>query len=113
MAIKRITTFTCDMCGADLPEEYKNTDGEGGSYFIWDTYNEVHWHEPIKECNAARIKVTLGGKDDDHRYTDLCNKCKLKVLRKAVAYYEEQGLGEKEQEGGADNEREEADVQPT
>lgn len=120
--------YRCDMCDKELPDNYKNTDGEGGSYFLWDVYNEVPLSPPVKDCVAARVKVTLGGKKDERRYTDLCNACKLKILRKAVAFYEatetepEEPAKEDEQipgqlsiddldmEGGATDEGKEANV---
>lgn len=127
MSVIKTTTYVCDMCKKELPEEYKNTDGEGGRYFMWDVYNEVPLSPPVKDCVAARVKVTLGGKHDDRRYTDICNSCKLKLLRTAVKHYEAQEAAQKANEqlpgqlsiedmnveGGVANEGQETDLQPT
>ena len=82
------TVYKCDLCEAELPEDYVSTDGEGNSYFVKNLYDELPLSSPVLECNAMVIHVRIGGRKDETRYNDLCNKCRLKLLKQAVKHLE-------------------------
>lgn len=95
-------TFQCDHCGADLPSDHIATDKEGYQYYARSAYDEITLSEPLNYCNVATVHVQLGGRCDPYRYNDLCDTCRLLVLRQAVEYLE--------QKVGGDYAREEPDT---
>lgn len=89
------TTYQCDNCGTDLPEDYVSTDGEGHSYYARNAYDEIPLlGATLNGCGAMTVHVTIGGKHDDSKYNDLCDKCRLALLKCAVAYLEQKVGGE-------------------
>lgn len=89
------TYFTCDLCAAELPDDYVSTDGEGYRYFARNAYDEVPLMEPVAGCNSLVVHVVVGGKHEPSSFSDLCDTCRLRLLRQAVHVLE--------QKVGADN----------
>ena len=83
------TYFSCDVCGAELPEDYVSTDGEGYRYFARNAYDEIPLTETVAGCSALVVHVTVGGKGDDRSLNELCDTCRLKLLRQAVQVLEQ------------------------
>lgn len=86
----KITTthYICDICKAELPDDYVSTDGQGHSYFVKNLYNEIRLKEPVLECDAMVVHVRVGGRKDTTTYDDLCNTCRLRLLKEAVKHIE-------------------------
>ena len=91
---KTKTVYSCDICGEELPDDYVSTDLEGYQHFARNAYDEIRLAEPVKGCNAAVVHVTVGGRCDTDRYNDLCDTCRLDLLRQAVASLEQKVGGE-------------------
>ena len=83
------TIYACDLCEAELPDDYVSTDGEGYSYFVKNAYDEIPLDEAIKGCESAVVHVRVGGVHDKDIYNDLCDKCRLDILKQAVAHLEQ------------------------
>lgn len=90
------TVYTCDLCEAELPEDYISTDGEGYSYFVKNAHDEIPLVEPIADCNAIVVHVRIGGRKDEKSLNDLCDKCRLATLKQAVEYLEQKVGGNNE-----------------
>ncbi len=86
----KITTthYICDICKAELPDDYVSTDGQGHNYFVKNLYNEIRLDKPVLECDAMVVHVRVGGRKDTTTYDDLCNTCRLKLLKEAVEHLE-------------------------
>lgn len=88
------TVYTCDNCDTELPDTYITTDGEGYSYLTKDAYEEVSLDKQVRGCTAMVVHVQLGGRKDKEKYNDLCDKCRLELLKTAVSYLEEKAGAE-------------------
>ncbi|WP_343084247.1 hypothetical protein [Blautia producta] len=108
MSVKTTTVYNCDYCQKQLPDDYATTNGEGKSYYVKKAHDTIPLKTPIAGCTGVVVEVTLGTPKDEHHFTDLCDACRLKFLRMAVAHLEAKVTAESEEE---DNEREETDVQ--
>lgn len=91
---KTKTVYTCDNCDADLPDAYVTTDGEGRGYLTKDAYEEIPLEKQVRGCSAMVVHVQLGGRCDTAKYNDLCDTCRLALLREAVEYLEKKVGGE-------------------
>ena len=87
--MKRVETFfICDDCGQPLPSEYVHRKSNGEEFFNNGLYNEVKFEFNI-DCwihvNVdLQVNVDYGG-----TYKDLCPKCRVKWLKKALSKFEE------------------------
>lgn len=88
------TVFSCDVCHEELPDDYVSTDDEGHNYFVRNAYDEIPLAVPVKDCDAIVVHVRIGGKGDNATFNDLCDKCRLDLLRQAVEYLEQKVGGE-------------------
>lgn len=107
MSVKKIIKYSCDYCQAELPDDYTTTNGEGKSYYVKKAHDTIPLEAPIAGCTGFVVEVTLGTPHDEHHFTDLCDKCRLKFLKMAVEHLE-QKLSTEERK--PDNEGEETDV---
>lgn len=106
-------TYNCDYCGRKLPDDYATTDGKGKSYYVKKAHDVIPLDTPISGCTGIVVEVTMGRPNDDHHFSDLCNKCRLKFLKMAVDYLE--GIVDSDDENddtesGGENEGQETDV---
>lgn len=88
------TLFTCDLCAVELPEDYVSTDGEGFPYFARNAYDEIPFTVPVAGCDSMVVHVRVGGKADSKALNDICDKCRLDLLKQAVAYLEQKVGGD-------------------
>lgn len=110
MSVKTETSYYCDYCQRKLPDDYATTNGEGKSYYVKKAHDTIPLETPISGCTGVVVEVTLGTPKDDHHFTDLCDVCRLKFLKQAVAYLEDK-LSDNTESGESENEAgEEADV---
>ena len=87
------TTFVCDDCGAPLPAEYINRNGEGTQYFNVHNYNTVDFR--VNTNCWAHVNVDMAVVVDcGGTHTELCPKCRIKWLKKALKKFEESVDGE-------------------
>lgn len=107
MSAKTTTVYNCDYCQKQLPDDYRTTNGEGKSYYVKKAHDTIPLETPIAGCTGVVVEVTLGTPKDEHHFTDLCDECRLKFLKMAVAHLEQKVAKEQE---GEENEREETDV---
>ncbi|MDD2960055.1 MAG: hypothetical protein PHR92_16350 [Lachnospiraceae bacterium] len=110
MSEQTVTTYNCDYCSRKLPDDYRTTNGQGKSYYVKKAHDTVPLKTPVSGCTGFVVEVTLGTPKDDHHFTDLCDTCRLKFLKMAVEHLEAKVAAEAEEQEGADNEGEEADV---
>lgn len=90
-------------------------------YFMWEVahlllvsagmpqkaHDTIPLDTPIAGCTGIVVEVTLGTLKDDHHFTDLCDDCRLKFLKKAVEHLERKVAAEKE---GLNNDGKETNV---
>ena len=81
------TAFICDDCGAPLPNEYIKT-GVDEQYFDISSYNSAHL--PVNTDCFIHVHVGLNVVVDyGGTYRELCPKCRVKWLKKALSQFEE------------------------
>lgn len=81
------TSFVCDDCGAPLPNEYIKT-GVDEQYFDIRNYNSAHF--PVNTNCFIHVHVGLNVVVDyGGTYRELCPKCRVKWLKKALIRFEE------------------------
>lgn len=83
------TSFVCDDCGAPLPTDYIGVTSKGDQYFKNHSYNSAHF-QVNTDCWIhvdidMEVVVDYGG-----TYKDLCPKCRVKWLKKALGKFEEE-----------------------
>lgn len=110
MSSKTKTSYFCDYCGKQLPDDYATTNGEGKGYYVKKAHDTIPLDVPVSGCTGIIVEVTLGTQKDDHHFTDLCDDCRLKFLKKAVDYLEGKVTENDDTAEGAENEGEETDV---
>lgn len=80
-------SFVCDDCGAPLPNEYIKT-GVDEQYFDILSYNSAHF--PVNAGCFIHVNVGLNVVVDyGDTYRELCPKCRVKWLKKALSQFEE------------------------
>lgn len=85
------TTFVCDDCGELLPTNYIRRNGNGEDYFNRGLYNTVQI-QVNSDC-WIHINVDLDVTVDyGGAYKDLCPKCRIKWLKRALAKFEADSL---------------------
>lgn len=84
---KTTVQFVCDECGNPLPTEFIKEQGRGGTQFRNAAYNTV-LIPANQDCNiAVRVAVEVNI-DYGPTYKELCPKCRVKWLRKALEKFE-------------------------
>lgn len=82
------TSFVCDDCGKPLPVEYVRRNGNGEGYFNNGLYNTAKI--PFNTDCWIHVKVDLEViVDYGGTYEELCPKCRVKWLKRALSQFEE------------------------
>lgn len=82
------TSFVCDDCGQPLPTEYVRKNEHAEKYFNNGLYNTVRF--PLNADCWIRVNVDVEvNVDYGGTYRELCPKCRVKWLKKALSKFEE------------------------
>lgn len=82
------TSFVCDDCGAPLPDEFIKQNGKCEQYFDLSGYNIASF--PVNTDCWTHVKVDLEvNVDYGGTYREICPKCRVKWLKKALSQFEE------------------------